>query len=674
MLLQRPPIARWLMTFACVLLSAQLSASSASAQEPEAEDPNRTCFMCHGDPENFSEREDRDRLIVTPEQFEDCVHCSFGMSCVSCHVDYAFPHPEEYAPVECARCHRALVQEYEASVHGYALARGNERAPSCVSCHGVHDIRRSEDPESGTTHAHVAETCNECHSSGGLLTDEYLKLPSPSEQFARSVHGEAGAAGDMEAATCTDCHGVHDLRGHNDPGSMINRLNVSATCGACHEAITEEYDRSIHGRALAAGVGDSPTCTDCHGEHLILHPEDPDAGTHANHQAADLCGDCHNDPVIIAKYSLQADVVHSYTDSYHGWATARDHGHSATCVSCHTAHMVLPTADPESSVSEANVVATCQQCHEGATRDFAESYDHVAASQATNRGRRIITSIYIGLIVVVIGGMALHNALIVNYYLVEKRRREKMERGVVRFDRIQIAQHMTLAVTFILLVLTGFALRYPEALWVKWTGIAFLSEPLRSWSHRILGVALILFSVVHVFYVALSRRGREEFKAMLPTFQDILDFRDNMGFHVWATKRKPRFGRYDYTQKAEYWALVWGTGLMAITGLVLWFPVVATSWAPAWIVSISETIHFYEAWLAMLAIVVWHFFFVMFHPEVYPMSWIWLTGKMPEHELQAVHGRWYDEEVADMLDALPPGETTAGLPERRKESEPGSEA
>jgi formate dehydrogenase gamma subunit len=662
------------MTLACVLLTAQLSASSASAQEPEAEDPNRTCFMCHGDPENFSEREDRDRLIVTPEQFEDCVHCSFGMSCVSCHVDYAFPHPEEYAPVECARCHRALVQEYEASVHGYALARGNERAPSCVSCHGVHDIRRSEDPESGTTHAHVAETCNECHSSGGLLTDEYLKLPSPSEQFARSVHGEAGAAGDMEAATCTDCHGVHDLRGHNDPGSMINRLNVSETCGACHEAITEEYDRSIHGRALAAGVGDSPTCTDCHGEHLILHPEDPDAGTHANHQAADLCGDCHNDPVIIAKYSLQADVVHSYTDSYHGWATARDHGHSATCVSCHTAHLVLPTADPESSVSEANVVATCQQCHEGATRDFAESYDHVAASQATNRGRRIITSIYIGLIVIVIGGMALHNALIVNYYLVEKRRREKVERGVVRFDRIQIAQHMTLAVTFILLVLTGFALRYPEALWVKWTGIAFLSEPLRSWSHRILGVALILFSVVHVFYVALSRRGREEFKAMLPTFQDILDFRDNMGFHVWATKRKPRFGRYDYTQKAEYWALVWGTGLMAITGLVLWFPVVATSWAPAWIVSISETIHFYEAWLAMLAIVVWHFFFVMFHPEVYPMSWIWLTGKMPEHELQAVHGRWYDEEVADMLDALPPGETTAGLPERRKESEPGSEA
>ena len=636
-----------------------------SAQETE--DPNRTCLMCHGDPENFAAREDHDRLIVTREQYEESVHGGFGMSCTSCHADFVFPHPEEYAPVECARCHRGLVQQYEESVHGYALARGNERAPSCTSCHGAHDIRRSQDPESGTTHAHIAETCNECHSSGGLLTDEYLKLPSPSEQFARSVHGEAGEAGDMEAATCTDCHGIHDLKGHNDPDSRIHRLNVTSTCGACHTDVAEQYDRSIHGRALQAGIPDSPTCTDCHGEHLILHPEDPDAGTHAAHMAADVCGDCHDDPVIVAKYSLQDDVVHSYTDSYHGWATARDHGHSATCISCHSAHLVLPAADPASTVSEENVVATCRQCHEGATREFSLSYDHVAASAATNRGKRIVTAIYIGLIIVVIGGMALHNALILNYYLVEKRRRDRMERGVVRFDRIQIAQHMTLALTFILLVLTGFALRYPEALWVKWTGIAFLSEPARSWTHRIAGVGLILFSVVHVLYIFFARRGRDEFMAMVPNFRDLTDFAQNMGFHTWRTRRKPRFGRYDYTQKAEYWALVWGTALMAITGLVLWFPVVATSWAPAWIVSISETIHFYEAWLATLAIVIWHFFFVMAHPDVYPMSWIWLTGKMPEHEIQAVHGRWYEEEVADLLDSLPPGELTVDPSGRTKD-------
>jgi formate dehydrogenase gamma subunit len=657
---QRPPFARCLAAFACVILCVQVVPSLLSAQE--ASDPNRTCFMCHGDPENFAGREDGERLIVTRDEFEGSVHGGFGFSCTTCHSSFTFPHPEEYAPVQCGMCHGGESRQYGESVHGYALARGNDRAPTCAGCHGEHDIRRSDDPESHTYHTRVAETCTECHGTAGLLTDQYLKLPSPGAQFARSVHGQAGEAGDMEAATCTDCHGVHDLRGHNDPNSRINRLNVSTTCGACHSEISAEYDRSIHGRALKAGIGDSPTCTDCHGEHLILHPDDPEAGTNADHLAADLCGDCHNDPVIIAKYSLRDDVVASYTDSYHGWATERDHGHAATCVSCHTAHLVLPTADPASSISEGNVVATCQQCHEGASAEFARSYDHAAASSATNKGRRIVTALYIGLIIVVIGGMALHNALILNYYLVEKRRREKSERGVVRFDKIQIAQHMLLALSFILLVLTGFALRYPEALWVKWTGLAFLSETVRSWSHRILGVGLILFSVVHVLYILFARRGREEFNAMLPNFQDIKDFIDNMSFHTWVTKRKPRFGRYDYTQKAEYWALVWGTALMAITGLVLWFPVLATSWAPAWIVSISETIHFYEAWLAMLAIVVWHFFFVMVHPDVYPMSWIWLTGKMPEHEVQAVHGRWYDEEVAEMLAALPPGETTAGLP------------
>jgi formate dehydrogenase gamma subunit len=659
LLVRRPARARGLGAVACVLSVAAFRAGPLPAQEA-TQDPNRTCFMCHGDPENFSAREDGDRLIVTRDEFEGSVHGGFGMACTTCHSGFAFPHPDEYTPVRCEACHGSENRLYAESVHGYALARGNERAPTCAGCHGEHDIRRSDDPESRTYHGHVAETCTACHSTGGLLTDQYVKLPSPALQFAQSVHGKAGSNGDMAAATCTDCHGVHDLKGHNDPSSKINRLNVASTCGACHVNIRAEYDRSIHGRAVMAGVGDSPTCTDCHGEHLILRPDDPDAATHSNQLAVELCGTCHSDPVIIAKYSLRDEVVLSYEDSYHAWARARDDSQTATCVSCHTAHLVLPEADPASSISESNVVDTCRQCHEDATLAFAQSYDHAAAAAATNRGRRIVTAIYISLIVVVIGGMAIHNALILNYYLVEKRRREQVERAVVRFDRIQIAQHITLALAFILLVLTGFALRYPEALWVKWTGLGLLSEPARSVTHRIAGLSLILFSIVHLVYVIRSRRGREEFRAMAPNFQDLKDFIDNMSFHTWRTKRRPRFGRYDYTQKAEYWALVWGTGLMAITGLVLWFPVIATALAPTWIVSISETIHFYEAWLAMLAIIVWHFFFVIFHPEVYPMSWIWLTGRMPEHELQSVHGRWYDDEVAEMLDALPPGEVTAG--------------
>ena len=67
---------------------------------------------------------------------------------------------------------------------------------------------------------------------------------------------------------------------------------------------------------------------------------------------------------------------------------------------------------------------------------------------------------------------------------------------------------------------------------------------------------------------------------------------------------------------------------MTATGLVLWFPEATARLFPSWTIAASQTIHFYEAWLATLAIVVWHFFFVIFHPDVYPMSWAWLTGRM----------------------------------------------
>ena len=86
------------------------------------------------------------------------------------------------------------------------------------------------------------------------------------------------------------------------------------------------------------------------------------------------------------------------------------------------------------------------------------------------------------------------------------------------------------------------------------------------------------------------------------------------------------------TGVTEYIALIWGTVIMALTGLVLWFPGVLTRWAPGWLVEVSEVVHFYEAWLAFLAIVVWHFFFVIFHPEEYPLNLTFMTGKVTKHK------------------------------------------
>jgi cytochrome b subunit of formate dehydrogenase len=198
---------------------------------------------------------------------------------------------------------------------------------------------------------------------------------------------------------------------------------------------------------------------------------------------------------------------------------------------------------------------------------------------------------------------------------------------------------------FRVLVITGFALRYPNAWWVSVLNYVGIFEEARSVIHRIAAVLLIYISVHHTLFLILTKRGRYEFRAFLPSIRDIKQVFQNLRFHLGLTSDKPKFDRYDYTEKAEYWALVWGTIMMALTGFILWFPTFFTSFMPAWVVKISETIHFYEAWLATLAIGVFHFFFVIFHPEQYPMSFSWLTGKMPVEEAEEHHPMWLEKEL-----------------------------
>jgi formate dehydrogenase gamma subunit len=436
------------------------------------------------------------------------------------------------------------------------------------------------------------------------------------------------------------------LKGSADPESRIYPINVSSTCGQCHSNIQLQYDRSIHGRALQAGVTDSPTCTDCHGEHLILSPENPDAKVFGVRQAVETCGECHNDPLIIAKFGLQEGVVGSYLDSYHGWANRAGDGYAATCVDCHSAHMVLPAEDPLSTISPEGVVSTCNTCHEGSDARFAASYDHRSASIEDNPINRIIRDIYLWLIVLVIGGMVLHNLVIMNYYLV-RRRRELAgdESPVVRFTFNEVVQHMALTVSFIALVITGFALRFPEAWWVRGLSMVGMTEGIRGDVHRVSGVVLILTSLYHGWYVLATRRGRDEIKALFPAWKDITDVIHNLLYYTFRSKKKVKFGRYDYSQKAEYWALVWGTFVMALTGLILWFPALTARYLPSLVIPAAQTIHYYEAWLATLAIIVWHFFFVIFHPEEYPMSWTWITGKATKEFVKEHHQQWYEDEI-----------------------------
>jgi formate dehydrogenase gamma subunit len=605
-----------------------------------------TCLMCHSSTSMFQHLEEPERMVVDQEEFTRSVHGALGLSCVMCHQDLvgtALPHATDLESPDCSGCHGGISSVYSESVHGYSWIRGNPRAPTCSSCHGKHNILRSTDLESRTFRLNQPATCAECHGEAGLLTEELVRLPQTAGSYARSVHGAASGAG-LEAATCTDCHGVHDLKGPADPTSRINRQRISETCGQCHGAVREEYEGSIHGRALRAGLLDSPACNDCHGEHLIFSHVDPDARTYASNLAIRTCGPCHDDPEIVSKYGMQGGVVGTYEDSYHGWAVHVGYERAATCVSCHTTHSVLPAADPASNIHPDNIVATCGRCHEDADRAFANSYTHATTSMSANPVNRIIRLIYIWVIVLVIGGMAVHNLLIMNYFMIKKHREDQKNSTVMRLDRSQVVQHLLLAISFTMLVVTGFALRFPEAWWVEVLGAIGMTEEVRGDLHRIFAVVMIAAALYHLYYIFFTKRGWVEFRAMLPAYQDIVDFGQSIDLYLFQRSKKVRFGRYDYTQKAEYWALIWGTLIMVVTGFVLWFPTEAVRLWPAWwLVPAAQTIHYYEAWLATLAIIVWHFFFVIFHPDAYPMNWTWVTGKMSTQEVKKHHARWYDE-------------------------------
>ncbi len=143
--------------------------------------------------------------------------------------------------------------------------------------------------------------------------------------------------------------------------------------------------------------------------------------------------------------------------------------------------------------------------------------------------------------------------------------------------------------------------------------------------------------------ISAGNPGRKEIIDLLPKVNDVTGFWANMKYYLGLSRQKPRFGRWDYTEKAEYLALIWGTAVMAITGFVLWFPEFFMTILPSWTFETSQIIHYYEAWLATLAIIVWHWFFVIFHPEKYPMSLAWMNGKITEEEMKHHHPLEYEE-------------------------------
>ena len=558
-----------------------------------------------------------------------------GFECLDCHGGLEdLPHEESLPPVDCGECHEDEVATYK--VHGRGVVGESPFVPGCADCHGTHGIRASLDRDALTHPLNLPATCGSCHEDSVLIHDLNIKFKHPIRVYSESVHGMATAGGIHQAASCNDCHSTggsaHMILSPSDPRSTIAHFNIPSTCGRCHGAIEQDYWEGVHGELTKRGEVDTPTCTTCHGEHGILPTQDPRSPVSPNRLAEATCTPCHESAALNEKYELPTGRLQSFVDSYHGLKSKAGDKTVANCASCHGAHLILPSDDPRSTVNAANLQETCGQCHQGITADVARQPIHDTATGHRSGVAHVVQIIYTILIACVIGGMILH-------WLIDlaKRIHEVVTRKpqVRRMQPNEVFQHTVLALSFTVLVVTGFSLRFYDA-W--WSQLFFGHEggyAVRGLIHRGAALVMIFGAVFHAGFL-LTPRGRRFLSDMVPTWDDAKQVLQRTLFNTGLSKESPRFGRFSYVEKAEYWALIWGTVIMVITGFALWFDNWVAQYVPRGFMDVMLVIHYYEAWLAFLAILIWHMYATVFNPEVYPMNPAWIHGKMPrdmyEHE------------------------------------------
>jgi formate dehydrogenase gamma subunit len=531
-----------------------------------------------------------------------------------------------------------------------ALAAETIKDADCLECHADKSLSKTNaaghpvslfvDEAVLRASVHRTNTCQSCHPSIGIKHPDDGLPAKPVEcatcharfaaTYAESVHGLALKSGDTTAPTCRDCHDSHALKPPTDPDSPLHFSNLAKTCGACHPRAAADVRASIHGKAVSEGRREAATCIDCHSEHRITQLK-----TNATLRiSADVCSKCHASERINTKFNLPADRVKTFFESYHGLASQYGSTLAANCASCHGYHLILPSADPASTIHSNNLVATCGKCHPGATENFAHGKVHVPEvtarkEKAADFGFWIndwVRRIYIVLIFATISVMLGHNGLLFIRKWIRLHRSER--RPLLRMDRNQRWQHFLLLASFILLAVTGFALKFPES-WVA--RLLGQNEDFRRWCHRIAGLVIIIVGVYHIGYLLLTREGRRLLRDFLPEKKDAWDILTNVRYLLGRRPDKAQFKRFGYPEKMEYWAVVWGTIVMGATGLVIWFKIGVTQYLPRWIIDVATTIHYYEAILACLAILVWHFYHVMFDPEIYPVNLACWDGRVSEH-------------------------------------------
>ncbi|MHC4939284.1 MAG: hypothetical protein ACYTHK_09975 [Planctomycetota bacterium] len=626
-------------------MASALAALALLAGTAQAE----SCIQCHGDKARLLKVTNNDeakvsRNFVDLEKHQKSVHGA--QACDECHFEYdRYPHPKETENAGCADCHDDAASAHSESVHG--TAKVGDKPVGCADCHGVHDILKAEVRESRLHPLNVTRTCGACHFEGidarTAPLEELLKQP-----YCDDTHGHGLLRGGMTVApTCVTCHGGHDTKKKGDPTSRVSRKNVSQTCATCHVGVLEQYQLSIHSVMRENGEDAAATCTDCHPPHStdVSKPG-------FQIRSAERCGDCHQ------------QKMDSYGSSYHGKVSSLGYGEKvANCAACHGAHDIRKSDDPHSRIHPDNLVKTCAACHPKAHASFVDYRVHAVWKEKNEDTDEFLHLIYSSIHFLLVGVMIFAGTDILLWLVRatiagEWTKRHHGGRTLRRWRPFYVQLHVVFMCAFLLLAGTGLPLHYAGQDWARRLMLRFGGPEAAGWVHRV--SAIVMFACIGAYVIHIAKRyfvDREKGlfwgpNSMVPRAKDFADFFATVKWCLFLGPR-PRFDRWAYWEKFDFWAVFWGIVMIGGTGLVLWFPEQATLILPGWFVNVSAIVHGEEALLAVAFIFTFHMFHSNLRPDKFPMDPLFLTGRHGEEEMKFDRPVEYERAMAEgTLDAM----------------------
>jgi cytochrome b subunit of formate dehydrogenase len=231
-----------------------------------------------------------------------------------------------------------------------------------------------------------------------------------------------------------------------------------------------------------------------------------------------------------------------------------------------------------------------------------------------------------------------------------------------RFDRFDRTLHGFLMLSFLGLAATGIPVLFATSSWAPALARVFGGFAVTGFLHRVFAVILIAVFAAHLVRIGHRLFIRKERgilwgpSSMVPQPRDVTDLYRHLRWFIGAGPR-PRFDRYTYWEKFDYWAVFWGMGVIGASGLLLWFPEAFSRVVPGWIFNIALLVHGEEALLAVGFIFTIHFFNGHLRPEKFPMDIVIFTGRVSEHDLAEERADEYErvrKGGAPSLSASPP--------------------